>query len=68
MACVMRKPVFRICENKDADQLRTNCAADQRLCFRYIDGSTGCFIICVTIKNCNTKLAIYARVIGNTSN
>ena len=29
---------------------------------------TGCFIICVTIKNCNTKLAIYARVIGNTSN
>ena len=26
-----------ICENKDADQLRSNCAAGQRLCFRYID-------------------------------
>ena len=24
-----------ICENKDADQLRSNCAADQRLCFCY---------------------------------
>ena len=31
------KPGFCICENKDADQLRSNCAADQRLCFRYID-------------------------------
>ena len=33
----MRKPAFCICENKDADQLRSYCAADQRLCFRYID-------------------------------
>ena len=33
----MRKPAFCICENKDADQLRSNCAADQRLCFRYTD-------------------------------
>ena len=32
---IMRKPTFRICENKDADQLRGNCEADQRLCFRY---------------------------------
>ena len=30
----MRKPDFCICENKDADQLHSNCAADQRLCFR----------------------------------
>ena len=28
----MRKPAFCICENKAADQLRSNCAADQRLC------------------------------------
>ena len=28
---------FCICENKDADQLRSNCAADHRFCFRYID-------------------------------
>ena len=30
---VMRKPAFCICENKDADQLRGNREADQRLCF-----------------------------------
>ena len=36
---VMRKPVFSICENKDADQLRCNRAADQRLCLCYIDSS-----------------------------
>ena len=33
----MRKPAFCLCENKDADQLRSNFAADQRLFFRYID-------------------------------
>ena len=35
----MRKPDFCICENKDADQLRGNCEADQRLCFRYIEST-----------------------------
>ena len=34
MSLVVRKPVFRICENKDADQLRGDRQADQRLCFR----------------------------------
>ena len=34
---VLRKPMFCICENKDADQLRGNREADQRLCFCYID-------------------------------
>ena len=33
----MRKLTFCICENKDADQLRGNREADQRLCFRYLD-------------------------------
>ena len=33
----MRKPAFCICENKDADQIRGDREADQRLCFRYID-------------------------------
>ena len=37
MSRVMRKPAFCICENKDADQLRGNREADQRLCFRYTD-------------------------------
>ena len=35
----MRKPAFCICENKDADQLRGNREADQRLCFRYIEST-----------------------------
>ena len=35
----MRKPAFCICENKDADQLRGNREADQRLCFCYIDST-----------------------------
>ena len=35
----MRKPAFCICENKDADQLRGNRKADQRLCFRYTDNT-----------------------------
>ena len=36
---VVRKPAFCICENKDANQLRGNREADQRLCFRYIDST-----------------------------
>ena len=35
----MRKPAFCICENKDADQLRGNREADQRLCFRFADST-----------------------------
>ena len=37
MSGIMRKRAFSICKNKDADQLHSNCAADQPLCFRYID-------------------------------
>ena len=33
----MRKADFCICKNKDADQLRSNCAADKCLCLRYMD-------------------------------
>ena len=39
LCLVMRKPAFCICENKDADQLRGNREADQRLCFRYTDST-----------------------------
>ena len=31
----MGKPTICIGENKGTDQLRSNCEADQRLCFRY---------------------------------
>ena len=36
---LMRKPTICIGENKDADQLRGNREADQRLCFRYRDST-----------------------------
>ena len=39
MSLVMRKPVFCICENKNADQLRDNRDADQHFCFRYTDST-----------------------------
>ena len=39
MSRVVRKPAICICENKDADQLRGNREADQRLYFRYIDST-----------------------------
>ena len=35
----MRKTDFCLCENKGADQLRSNCEADQRLCFCYTDSA-----------------------------
>ena len=45
MSRVMRKPGFCIWENKDADQLRGNREADQRLCsqvsYRFL--ALGCF-------------------------
>ena len=33
------KTDFCICKNKNADQLRGNREADQRLCFRYTDST-----------------------------
>ena len=35
----MGKRTICIGENKGADQLRSKCEADQRLCFRYIDST-----------------------------
>ena len=39
MSNVMRKPDFCLCKNKGADQLCSNCTADQRLCFLYSDST-----------------------------
>ena len=36
---LMGKPTICRGENKGADQLRRNCEADQRLCFRYSDST-----------------------------
>ena len=35
----MGKTTIFIGENKDTDQLRSNCEADQGLCFRYMDST-----------------------------
>ena len=34
-----------ICENKDADQLRSNCEADQHLCFCHTDSTIPLLLI-----------------------
>ena len=39
LSCLRRKPTICICETKGADQLRSNCEADQHLCFRYMDST-----------------------------
>ena len=36
---IMRKLDFCLCENKGVDQLRSNCEADQRLCFCHSDST-----------------------------
>ena len=36
---IVRKPDFCLCKNKGADQLRSNCEADQPLCFCYTDST-----------------------------
>ena len=51
LSLVMRKPVICICENKDADQLRGNREADQRICFRYT----------ASTRNDITVLALYGH-------
>ena len=45
---VMRKLTFCISQNKGADQLCSNCEADQRLCFRfYVQNFQPLAIFCV---------------------
>ena len=41
----MRKREFCLCKNKGADQLYSNCTADQRLCFRYTDSTIPLLLI-----------------------
>ena len=53
------KPMFCICENKDADQLRGNREADQRLCFRYID--TTIPLLSKTIISCLLPYSVTAQ-------
>ena len=59
LSLVMRKPAFCICENKDTDQLRNNCAADQRLCFRYTDST-------IPLPNCELSRLCPSSVVVQT--
>ena len=46
----MIKSDFRLCENKGADQLCSNCTADQCLCFRYTDSTMPTLLISKILK------------------
>ena len=41
----MRKLDLCTCKNKGADQLHSNCTADQHLCFRYLDSTIPLLLI-----------------------
>ena len=45
MSCRIRKPTICICEKKGADQLCSDCTADQHLCFRYKDSAIPLLLI-----------------------
>ena len=53
----MRKLDFCICKNKNADQLRGNGEADQRLCFRYTDST-----ISLLPKSKISNLSLYSVI------
>ena len=55
---VMRKPTFCICENKDADQLRGNHEAVQRLCFRYIHSTNPLLFMPPPFEECGRALSV----------
>ena len=60
----MRKTDFCIGENKGADQLRSNCEADQRLCFGYMD-STIPLLLTTEISMCNCTGRFVSDLVGN---
>ena len=62
LSLVMRKPAFCICKNKEADQLRGNYEADQRLCFRYTDSTTPLLYIYPKVQASSHLLWLYSPV------
>ena len=63
----MRKPAFCICENKDADQLRGNREADQRLCFRYTDSTISLLPKCEISSLQPSSVAVQPGLCGTWS-
>ena len=71
MSRVVRKRDYYLCENKDADQLRSNCEADQRLCFRYLDSTilalpTENFMLLAILLGCTDRFM--SDLVGNPEN
>ena len=60
----MRKPDICICENTDADQLRGNREADQRLCSRFTD-STIPLLPIYEISSCGCTAWFVLELVGN---
>ena len=64
MSRVMRTTDLCLCENKCADQLCSNCIADQRICFRYTDREIPLLLISkACFCNCTSKFV--SDLVGN---
>ena len=65
----MKKPDFCLCENKGADQLCSNCTADQRLCFRYSDSTMSLLLYSQNFKPlacfCDCTGRFVSDLVGN---
>ena len=60
MSPVLRKPDFCLGENKGAHQLRSNCKAYQRLCFRNADSTIK--FVCL-FRACTAR--VVSDLVGN---
>ena len=58
----MRKQDFSLCKNKDADQLCSNCTADQCLCFRHSDTVQFLFYLNPEFQASSFLLSLYSAV------
>ena len=61
MSRLMGKPTICIGEHKGADQLCSNCEADQRLCFRYSDNTIH-FLLKPKFQASSSFLCLYRSV------
>ena len=60
----MSNPDFCQGENKGKDQLRSNCEADQRLCFHYMDSTVPLFSKS-KISSCACTAPLVSDLVGN---
>ena len=61
----MRKPTICICETKGADQLCSNCEADQRLCFCYNTDSEFFYFLNQSFQPLNIFFACTAQFVSD---